>query len=57
VSNLDNNKNLRKTDGNSNAKLRKMFPQGGSDIGIEGGEKIDANDNKFTKRSKLSHNN
>lgn len=53
---LDNNKNLRKTDNKSNAELRKMFPQGGSTIGIEGGEKIDANDDKFTKRSKLSHN-
>jgi len=57
VYSLDNNKNLRKTDGNSNAKLRKMFPQGGGHIGIENGEKIDANDDKFTKRSKLSHNN
>ena len=57
VCNLDNNKNLRKTDNKSNAELRKMFPQGGSTIGIEGGEKIDANDDKFTKRSKLSHNN
>jgi len=53
---LDNNKNLRKTDEKSNAELRKMFPQGGGHIGIENGEKIDANDNKFTKRSKLSHN-
>lgn len=56
VFSLDNNKNLRKTDDKSNAKLRKMFPQGGGDIGIENGEKIDADNSKFTKRSKLSHN-
>lgn len=56
VYSLDNNKNLRKTDDKSNAELRKMFPQGGGDIGIENGEKIDANNSKFTKRSKLSHN-
>lgn len=55
---MDNNKNLLKTQTKSNAELRKMFPQGGSDIGIIDGEKIGAhaNGNKFTKRSKLSHN-
>lgn len=55
---LDNNKNHIKTDDKSNAELRKMYRQGGSDIGIEGGEKIEAHalGSKFTKRSKLSHN-
>ena len=46
-----------KTDKKSNAELRKMFPKDGSDIGIINGKKIDANNSKFTKRSKLSHNN
>ena len=45
-----------KTDKKSNAELRKMFPQSGSDIVIENGSKIDSNNDKFTKRSKLSHN-
>ena len=53
---VDNNKSHMKTDKKSNAELRKMFPQSGSDIGIENGSKIDANNDKFTKRSKLSHN-
>lgn len=53
---LDNNKSHIKTDKKSNAQMRKMFPQGGGDIGIENGVKIDANNDKFTKRSKLSHN-
>jgi hypothetical protein len=53
---MDNNKSHMKTDKKSNAELRKMFPQSGSDIGIENGSKIDANNDKFTKRSKLSHN-
>lgn len=53
---MDNNKSHMKTDDKSNAELRKMFPQGGGDIGIENGERIDANNSKFTKRSKLSHN-
>ena len=44
-----------KTDKKANAELRKMFPQSGGDIGIENGERIDANNDKFTKRSKLSH--
>lgn len=53
---MDNNKNHMKTDKKTNAELRKMFPQNGGDIGIENGAKIDANNDKFTKRSKLSHN-
>lgn len=55
---MDNNKNLMKTVDKSNAELRKMFPQDGSDIGIIDGEKLGAHANgkKFTKRSKLSHN-
>lgn len=55
---MDNNKNLVKTREKSNSELRKMFPQDGSDVGIIDGEKIGshANGNKFTKRSKLSHN-
>ncbi|MDT8718733.1 hypothetical protein IAI10_18915 [Clostridium sp. 19966] len=55
---MDNNKNLQKTREKSNAELRKMFPREGADIGIENGKKIGAseNGNKFTKRSKLSHN-
>lgn len=53
---MDNNKSHMKTDDKSNAELRKMFPQGGGDIGIANEEKINANNSKFTKRSKLSHN-
>ena len=52
---MDNNKNHMKTDNKTNAELRKMFPQSGGDIGIENGSRIDANNDKFTKRSKLSH--
>lgn len=55
---MDNNKNHLRTDHKSNAELRKMYPQHGGDIGIENGEKIGAHANgkKYTKRSKLSHN-
>lgn len=55
---VDNNKNLVKTRHKSNAELRKMYPRDGEDIGIIDGEKIGSheNGNKFTKRSKLSHN-
>ncbi|MFX0547961.1 hypothetical protein ACOAKC_01375 [Hathewaya histolytica] len=53
---MHNNKSHRKTREKSNAELRKMFPKDGADIGIENGVKIDANGDKFTKRSKLSHN-
>lgn len=45
---MDNNKSHMKSDKKTNAELRKMFPQNGV--------KIDANNDKFTKRSKLSHN-
>jgi hypothetical protein len=55
---MDNNKNLVKTRERSNAELRKMFPRNGGDIGIIDSEKVGshANGKKFTKRSKLSHN-
>jgi hypothetical protein len=55
---MDDNKNLMKTDDKSNAELRKMYRQGGSDIGIIDGSKIGSHSNgkKYTKRSKLSHN-
>lgn len=53
---MDNNKSHMKTDHKSNAEMRKMFPQSGEDVGIENGEKIGADNSKFTKRSKLSHN-
>lgn len=53
---MDNNKSHLKTDDKSNAELRKMYRQGGSDIGIINGEKADSsNGRKLTKRSKLSH--
>jgi len=53
---MDNNKSHMKRDNKTNTELRKMFLQDGGDIGIENGNKIDANNDKFTKRSKLSHN-
>ncbi|MBX4264914.1 hypothetical protein [Clostridium estertheticum] len=53
---MDNNKSHLRSDKKSNAELRKMYPHDGGDIGIENGEKIDANNDRFTKRSKLSHN-
>ncbi|MBU3182229.1 hypothetical protein [Clostridium psychrophilum] len=53
---MDNNKSHMKSDKKTNAELRKMFPQNGGNIGIENGVKIDTNNDKFTKRSKLSHN-
>lgn len=55
---MDNNKSHLKTDIKSNAELRKMYPKDGANIGIENGEKAGSHDNgnKFTKRSKLSHN-
>ncbi|SHJ79938.1 hypothetical protein [Tepidibacter formicigenes] len=52
---MNNNKNLRKTDQKTNAELRKMYSEQGSDIGIVNGKKIDANNKRLTKRSKLSH--
>lgn len=55
---MDNNKSHMKTDDYTNAELRKMYPHHGQYIGIENAEKegSHANGNKFTKRSKLSHN-
>lgn len=56
---MDNNKNRMRDRDKSNAELRKMFPKSGDDIGIKDGEKIGSRNNgkKYTKRSKLSHNN
>lgn len=55
---MDNNKNRLKDRPKSNAELRKMYSESGSEIGIAHGEKIcsHANGKKYTKRSKLSHN-
>lgn len=55
---MDNNKNRLKDRPKSNAELRKMYAQGGAEIGMINGEKIGAHSNgkKYTKRSKLSHN-
>lgn len=56
---MDNNKNRMKETDKTNAELRKMFPQGGGDIGIKNGVKIDANDvklSKLSKRPNASHN-
>ncbi|MDF2505157.1 hypothetical protein [Clostridium sp.] len=56
---MDNNKSLNKTKPKSNPELRKMFFKNGGNIGIENGDKVDShtNSSKYTKRSKLSHNN
>lgn len=55
---MDDNKSRMKDRPKSDAELRKMFPRDGSKIGIENGikEGSHSNGNKFTKRSKLSHN-
>lgn len=55
---MDNNKNRLKDRPKSNAELRKMYSEQGSEIGIEHGVKAGSHSNgkKFTKRSKLSHN-
>lgn len=55
---MDNNKNRMKDRGKSNAELRKIYSEEGSEIAIEHGEKLGAKSTskKFTKRSKLSHN-
>lgn len=55
---MDNNKSRMKDRPKSDAELRKMFPKDGATIGIENGVKKDSHSsgNKFTKRSKLSHN-
>ncbi|WFD08951.1 hypothetical protein [Tepidibacter hydrothermalis] len=52
---MNNNKNLKKTRGKSNSELRKMYSEHGSDIGIVDSKKIDPNNKRLTKRSKLSH--
>lgn len=52
---MDNNKSLNKTNKKTNAELRKMFSEHGSEIGIANGEKVNANNKRLTKRSKLSH--
>ncbi|OPJ57176.1 hypothetical protein [Alkalithermobacter paradoxus] len=52
---MNNNKNLRKTTEKTNAELRKMYSEHGSEIGIAHGEKLGQNGRKLTKRSKLSH--
>jgi len=55
---MDNNKNRMKDRPKSNAEMRKMYSEAGSEIGIEHGKKISSHSNgkKYTKRSKLSHN-
>ena len=55
---MDNNKNRIKDRPKSNAEMRKMYAEAGSEIAIEHGEKRGSNvsGKKFTKRSKLSHN-
>lgn len=55
---MDNNKNRLKDHPKSNAELRKMYSESGSEIGINNGEKVGSHSNgkKFTKGSKLSHN-
>lgn len=56
---MDNNKSHLKTDVKSNAELRKMYPKDGAKIGMKNGEKMGVHSvgKKYTKRSKLSHNN
>ena len=55
---MDNNKNRIKDRGKSNAELRKMYSEEGSEIAMEHGEKLGSHSTgkKYTKRSKLSHN-
>ncbi|MCT4509938.1 MAG: hypothetical protein N4A48_14500 [Tepidibacter sp.] len=52
---MNNNKNLIRTRPKSNSELRKMYSEQGSDIGIVDSKKIDPNNKRLTKRSKLSH--
>ena len=54
---MNNNKNLLKTRDKSNSEMRKIFPKDGDDIGIVDGDHIGSTEKKYTKRSKLSHNN
>ncbi|WP_042275768.1 hypothetical protein [Faecalimicrobium dakarense] len=54
---MDNNKNRLKDRPKSNAELRKMYSEHGSEIGIENGQKIGAKDSgtNKTKTEKLYH--
>ncbi len=54
---MDNNKNRMKDRPKSNAELRKMNSEHGSDIGVEDGQKIGARDSgtNKTKTEKLYH--
>ena len=54
---MHNNKSLMKTREISNSEVRKMFPKDGADIGMMNGENLSSEGKKYTKRSKLSHNN
>lgn len=53
---MNNNKSHMKTDEKSKAELRKMFPKDGEDIGFANGKNVNSTEEKYTKRSKLSHN-
>lgn len=55
---MDNNKSRRKDRPKSNPELRRMAGKEGDKIGMENGKKdgSDVSGEKFTKRSKLSHN-
>lgn len=55
---MNNNKNRLKDHPKSNAEMRKIYAEAGSEIAIEKGQKREAHSNgkKYTKRSKLSHN-
>lgn len=55
---MDNNKNRMKDRPKSNAELRKMYHEHGSEIGIIDGQKIGARDSgtNKTKSEKLYHN-
>lgn len=54
---MDNNKNRLKDRPKSNAELRKMYSEHGSEIGVEHGQKIGAKDSgsNKTKTEKLYH--
>jgi hypothetical protein len=52
---MNNNKNLIKSRDISNAEFRKMEPKDNANVGLIDGQKI-TSEEKYTKRSKLSHN-
>ncbi|MBC5995725.1 hypothetical protein EAI30_04755 [Romboutsia ilealis] len=54
---MDNNKNRMKDRPKSNAELRKMYFEHGSEIGVKDGEKIGARNSgtNKTKKEKLYH--